>query len=142
MKTKITILALFVALFGFTSANAQSRGYGKYKQHKEYEKYAKKYYKHHKYDNKYRNRDVVYKDYYGSRRGIAYYPPQRVYRTNLPPGRAKKIYGHQSAKAFAPGQQKKRYNNVYAPQRRVIDDDRYSYNDNNIGRRLGVLLGL
>lgn len=26
---------------------------------------------------------------------------------NLPPGQAKKVYGHQSAKAFAPGQQKK-----------------------------------
>jgi hypothetical protein len=26
---------------------------------------------------------------------------------NLPPGQAKKIYGHKSAKAFAPGQQKK-----------------------------------
>ena len=26
----------------------------------------------------------------------------------LPPGQAKKIYGHQSAKAFAPGQQKKK----------------------------------
>jgi hypothetical protein len=25
----------------------------------------------------------------------------------LPPGQAKKVYGHQSAKAFAPGQQKK-----------------------------------
>jgi hypothetical protein len=24
----------------------------------------------------------------------------------LPPGQAKKVYGHQSAKAFAPGQQK------------------------------------
>ncbi len=31
-------------------------------------------------------------------------------RRNLPPGHAKKVYGHQSAKAFAPGQQKKRHN--------------------------------
>lgn len=29
-------------------------------------------------------------------------------RTSLPPGHAKKVYGHQSAKAFAPGQQKKK----------------------------------
>ncbi|WP_143308198.1 hypothetical protein [Chitinophaga vietnamensis] len=28
----------------------------------------------------------------------------------LPPGQAKKIYGTQSAKPFAPGQQKKQYN--------------------------------
>ncbi|QMU26627.1 quinol oxidase subunit 4 [Adhaeribacter radiodurans] len=26
---------------------------------------------------------------------------------SLPPGQAKKVYGHQSARAFAPGQQKK-----------------------------------
>ena len=34
----------------------------------------------------------------------------RVYQPaskQLPPGQAKKVYGHQSAKAFAPGQQKK-----------------------------------
>ncbi len=34
----------------------------------------------------------------------------RVYQPSnnqLPPGQAKKVYGHQSAKAFAPGQQKK-----------------------------------
>lgn len=30
----------------------------------------------------------------------------------LPPGQAKKVYGHQSARAFAPGQQKK---NTYYP---------------------------
>lgn len=28
-------------------------------------------------------------------------------RTHLPPGHAKKVYGHRSARAFAPGQQKK-----------------------------------
>ncbi|GEO04815.1 hypothetical protein AAE02nite_24790 [Adhaeribacter aerolatus] len=40
----------------------------------------------------------------------------RVYQPagkQLPPGQAKKIYGHQSAKAFAPGQQKKRATMVY-----------------------------
>ena len=31
----------------------------------------------------------------------------------LPPGQAKKVYGHQSARAFAPGQQKK--NTQYSP---------------------------
>ncbi|QCR21839.1 hypothetical protein [Pontibacter sp. SGAir0037] len=35
--------------------------------------------------------------------------PGTVTRTSLPPGQAKKIYGHQSAKAFAPGQQKKKH---------------------------------
>lgn len=30
----------------------------------------------------------------------------------MPPGHAKKVYGHQSARAFAPGQQKKRGNTV------------------------------
>jgi len=34
------------------------------------------------------------------------YPAQRTVK-HLPPGQAKKVYGHQSAKAFAPGQQKK-----------------------------------
>ncbi|MGV3504953.1 MAG: hypothetical protein ACO1O1_14685 [Adhaeribacter sp.] len=34
------------------------------------------------------------------------YPAQSSTR-GLPPGQAKKVYGHQSAKAFAPGQQKK-----------------------------------
>jgi hypothetical protein len=40
----------------------------------------------------------------------------RVYQPagkSLPPGQAKKVYGHQSAKAFAPGQQKKRATMVY-----------------------------
>jgi len=36
--------------------------------------------------------------------------------SNLPPGQAKKIYGDQSAKSHAPGQQKKQVNNkVYFP---------------------------
>ena len=35
----------------------------------------------------------------------------RRHRTNLPPGQAKKLYGAKSAREFAPGQQKKRYNN-------------------------------
>ena len=42
-------------------------------------------------------------------------------RRNLPPGQAKKIYGHQSAKAFAPGQQKKRSNSNW--------NDRDDWND-------------
>ena len=37
----------------------------------------------------------------------------------LPPGQAKKIYGHQSAKAFAPGQQKKRATVTY-PNVKVV----------------------
>lgn len=36
-----------------------------------------------------------------------------THRGSLPPGQAKKIYGHQSAKAFAPGQQKKKRTVVY-----------------------------
>lgn len=36
--------------------------------------------------------------------GVTIYQPQAKH---LPPGQAKKMYGHQSAKAFAPGQQKK-----------------------------------
>ncbi len=30
------------------------------------------------------------------------------HRSSLPPGHAKKVYGHRSARVFAPGQQKKR----------------------------------
>ncbi|HLO82957.1 MAG TPA: hypothetical protein VK166_18465 [Chitinophagaceae bacterium] len=32
--------------------------------------------------------------------------------TSLPPGQAKKVYGQQSAKEFAPGQQKKKGNST------------------------------
>ncbi|QNF31972.1 hypothetical protein HUW51_04240 [Adhaeribacter swui] len=38
---------------------------------------------------------------------IAHYPGSNQNKS-LPSGQAKKVYGHQSAKAFAPGQQKKR----------------------------------
>lgn len=35
----------------------------------------------------------------------------------MPPGQAKKVYGHQSARAFAPGQQKKNgFGKVQAPK--------------------------
>ena len=50
--------------------------------------------------------------------------PTQVVRVNqpagkhTPPGQAKKIYGHQSAKAFAPGQQKK-YGTVAYPKGKV-----------------------
>jgi len=37
---------------------------------------------------------------------VATYPRPATSK-QLPPGQAKKMYGHQSAKAFAPGQQKK-----------------------------------
>jgi hypothetical protein len=46
----------------------------------------------------------------------------RVYQPagrQLPPGQAKKVYGHQSARAFAPGQQKKRTTVVY-PNGKVV----------------------
>lgn len=155
MKTKIIMLAFGFALFGFTSANAQGKGHGKYKAkaNKEYKKYVK----HNRHDDRYeRDKRVVYRDkdddYRRTRRGTVYYPGEiyrhrqsEYYRTNLPPGQAKKIYGHKSAKAFAPGQQKKHYNNVYYPQRRVVYDRRYDdrYNrDNDVVRRLGTLFGL
>ena len=63
-----------------------------------------------------RNTNVILPD------GTVIYPersrriPRRVdndNRRNLPPGQAKKMYGHQSAKAFAPGQQKRRSRKVY-----------------------------
>ena len=37
----------------------------------------------------------------------------------MPPGQAKKVYGHQSARAFAPGQQKKRATIIY-PDVKVV----------------------
>jgi hypothetical protein len=37
----------------------------------------------------------------------------------MPPGQAKKVYGHQSARAFAPGQQKK-YTTVVYPNGKVV----------------------
>ncbi len=33
---------------------------------------------------------------------------RHTHKSSLPPGQAKKVYGHRSAKAFAPGQQKKK----------------------------------
>jgi hypothetical protein len=42
---------------------------------------------------------------------IVRYPvPTNPTAKRMPPGQAKKLYGHQSAKAFAPGQQKKNLN--------------------------------
>ena len=40
---------------------------------------------------------------------LVHYPthPRQVATKPLPPGQAKKVYGHQSARAFAPGQRKK-----------------------------------
>jgi hypothetical protein len=38
---------------------------------------------------------------------IGHPAPGRTVGKGMPPGQAKKVYGHQSAKAFAPGQQKK-----------------------------------
>jgi len=37
---------------------------------------------------------------------------QKPVAKQLPPGQAKKMYGQQSAKAFAPGQQKKQFSTV------------------------------
>lgn len=49
-----------------------------------------------------------------SSRAVVRHPyPAPSASKGLPPGQAKKVYGHQSAKAFAPGQQKKNTN--YAP---------------------------
>jgi hypothetical protein len=45
----------------------------------------------------------------GCRSGVVvgYPAPGSSAGKSLPPGQAKKVYGHQSARAFAPGQQKK-----------------------------------
>ena len=48
---------------------------------------------------------------------------------NLPPGQAKKIYGHQSAREFAPGQQKKRW--------KGNSNDNNEGNGNNKGKGKG-----
>ncbi len=45
---------------------------------------------------------------FGCKTTIAHHPKSSHPAGKLPPGQAKKVYGHQSAKAFAPGQQKKR----------------------------------
>lgn len=63
-------------------------------------------------------------------------------RINLPPGQAKKVYGGQSAKVYAPGQQKKNGGGVYQnlPPNRIAVNDRnakraangqYYYTDRN-----------
>ncbi|GAB2539089.1 hypothetical protein [Rufibacter soli] len=41
------------------------------------------------------------------------FPGSRTSTQGMPPGQAKKVYGDQSAKAYAPGQQKKAGNVVY-----------------------------
>lgn len=163
MKTKITVLALIIALFGFSAANAQGRGNGNNKGNKVNKTHNAKAkinkYKGNDRNAVYRDRDVDYRsrrsgviyrergdDRVYRRSGSVYYPGQNV--RSLPPGQAKKIYGHQSAKAFAPGQQKKSYNNnVYYPQRRMIYDHPYddNYRTNQTGeiaRRIGSLFGL
>ena len=48
------------------------------------------------------NRKTVVKTYPNPRPVVVVQQPQ-----SLPPGQAKKIYGDKSAKAYAPGQQKK-----------------------------------
>ncbi|HET6769699.1 MAG TPA: hypothetical protein VFH08_19965 [Chitinophagaceae bacterium] len=62
------------------------------------------------------------------------YPVVYADRGNLPPGQAKKVYGSQSAKAYAPGQQKKYANRhplviVYTPAMVVnqYSNGRYYY---------------
>ena len=45
----------------------------------------------------------------------------------MPPGQAKKVYGHQSAKAFAPGQQKKHTTIVY-PNGKVVTQGNTGHN--------------
>jgi hypothetical protein len=69
-----------------------------------------------------------------------YYPGNR----DMPPGQAKKVYGHKSAKVFAPGQRKKmgRNEGYRPPMVIVISDDRARtdrngemYYDNEYGYR-------
>ena len=45
---------------------------------------------------------------FGCKTTIAHHPGSAHPTGTLPPGQAKKVYGQQSARAFAPGQQKKR----------------------------------
>lgn len=99
MKLKITLIVFAVALFGFVNANAQGKGKGKYK-YDRYENRNDRYYDNHRYRHTHSRyaRNV-------------YHSPAVVYR--VPPGHAKKLYGYRSAKAFAPGQQKKYYKNYH-----------------------------
>jgi hypothetical protein len=46
---------------------------------------------------------------------VSYPRPGSSTAKSLPPGQAKKVYGHQSARAFAPGQQKKQGVQVSSP---------------------------
>jgi hypothetical protein len=60
-----------------------------------------------------------------------YYPNGR----NLPPGQAKKVYGHRSAKVFAPGQQRHRQPPYgYRPPLVIIISDHLAYTDRNGAR--------
>jgi len=67
------------------------------------------------YPRDYPNPDGRYPDGRG-------YPTSRYPGGNLPPGHAKKVYGHKSAKVFAPGQQKK-----YGQQTKIKSKKRKRY---------------
>lgn len=56
---------------------------------------------------------------------VVYYPDGR----NMPPGHAKKVYGYQSARPFAPGQIKKRAPYGYRPPTVIIIADNLAYTD-------------
>lgn len=116
MKTKVTLLALGFALFGFSAANAQSKGHSKKQStYSKVKDHDDRY-----YDKSRTHRDRDYeRNRYSRRDRTTHYPDHNVRK--MPPGQAKKVYGHQSAKAFAPGQQKKAYNkNVHHTKRRVV----------------------
>ena len=68
-------------------------------------------------------------DRYYANRG--YYYDGRFYRERrLPPGQAKKIYGGQSAKHYAPGQAKKRNNYYYNDRYNNKNNKNYKHNKN------------
>ena len=120
MKIKIVVVLTALSFFAFSNVKAQGHGHIRGNGHMKYVKM----YKHH--------RDRDYSDWnqavYMERYHHSYYNP---YRPQLPPGHAKKLYGYKSARAFAPGQQKKAYyRNGYYPQRRPVYngyDDGYGY---------------
>ncbi|WP_300598322.1 hypothetical protein [Niabella sp.] len=131
MKSKLLLLTLVVTVFcGVQAAKAQGNGYYKHR------------------EKEYKHRDAYERDGYRYRRNRdddddqgehhRYYSSNHDgYYRNLPPGQAKKVYGYQSAKYFAPGQQKKRYRN---------DDNRYynnrGYSQSNVLTTvIGSLLG-
>lgn len=163
MKTKLTMITVFITMFAFTNSYAQGRGNGKGHGNRGNSNFAKGN-KNFKQSNK-QNRDLIYRDAANDRnrrviyderkrRGTIYDRERsndRRYRgnaSNLPPGQAKKIYGHQSAKAFAPGQQKNNIIYNRYPERSIIFNRRYNDRDdrNNSGadlaRRIGGLFGL